>query len=175
MIRILIFTFSLLLSPVTMAFSYTLEIPEAELQKKVQKMMPLEKKVLFFKVILSEPEIELIEEDNKVGIFSHIQVVGPGSLQGKGRAKINGSLIYKAKKSGIYFIDPVIERLEIDEVDDKHIPQIKAIVQMAAKKMLKKLPVYKLKDDTLKEKLAKATLESIEIKEKKVLVNFNAF
>ena len=175
MIRTLIFTFFLLLSQMTMAFSYTLEIPEAKLQKKVLAMMPMEKKILFFKVILTEPKIELIEEDNKVGIFSHIEVVGPGGLQGKGRAKINGSLIYKAKKSGFYFVDPVIEQLEIDKVDDKHIPQIKAIVQIAARKMLKKHPVYKLNDDNLKHKLAKAMLQSIEIKEKKVLVNFEAF
>jgi hypothetical protein len=42
------------------AFSYTLELPEAELQTRAEAMMSLEKKKFFITIILTNPEVDLI-------------------------------------------------------------------------------------------------------------------
>ena len=174
-IRSTLFFLILFLSQTTMAFTYTLEIPEAELQKKIVGMMPLEKKKFFFTITLSDPVVELIERDNKVGVFTHIKVVGPKGIQGMGRTKITGSLSYESEKAEFFFKNMVIENLEIDKIQDKYIPKIQGIVQLVARKMLAKRPVYRLKDNNVKHKLAKAVLESIKVKDKKLWVELSLF
>ena len=156
-----------------MGFSYTVEISEAKLQKKVLAMMPMQKNNFLFTVTLSEPEIELIEGSNQIGIFTHIEAVVPRVIKGTGRAKITGSLSYESETSEFFFNNPTIEKLEIDKVADKYIPKVKKIVQLIANKMLAIRPVYKLKDDNLKHKLAKAMLKSVSVKDKKLLLELN--
>ncbi|NOQ77078.1 MAG: DUF1439 domain-containing protein [Methylococcaceae bacterium] len=156
-----------------MALSYTVELSEAQLQKKVLAMMPIEKKKLFFTVILSDPEIELIEGSNEIGVFTHIEIDSKIGIKGTGRAKITGSLTYKPDSSEFFFKNTKIEKLEIDKVSQKYNQQIKALVQAIGTKVLSSYPVYKLKDDNLKHKLAKAVLQSISVKNKKLLLKLS--
>jgi len=67
-------TVLLLTSQLAWAFSYTVEISEKELQEKISAMMPLEKKKFFMSVVLSNPDVDLMENDNKIGITIDIKV-----------------------------------------------------------------------------------------------------
>jgi len=156
-----------------MALTYTIKLSEAELQKKVEAMMPIEKKKLFFKVILSEPKIELVEGSNEVGIFTHIDIDSKLGIRGTGRAKITGVLSYNADLNEFFFKNSKIEKLEIDKVSQKNIKQIKGLVQVIVSKTLAKRPVYRLKDDNLKHKLAKSVLQSVSVKNKKLLLELS--
>lgn len=151
-----------------MAFTYTLEISEATLQKKISAMMPMEKKKYIFTVTLSEPEVELIDGNNEMSVFSHIEIMAPKGIRGSGRAKITGSLSYKAETCEFFIENLKIEKFEIDKVSEKYNSQIKAIVQLVGSKMLEKWPVYRLKDDKLHHKLVKAMLQSVSVKDKKL-------
>ena len=130
--------------------------------------MPMEKKKYIFTVILSEPDVELIEGSNEIGIFTHIEILASKGIRGSGRAKITGSLSYKAESSEFFLKNPKIEKLEIDKVSEKYNSQIKAIVQLVGSKMLEKRPIYRLKGDKLHHKLAKAMLQSVSVKDKKL-------
>ena len=160
-----------------MAFSYTVELSEKRLQKKVSAMMPMEASKYYLTVTLSEPEIELIEGRNEIGVFTHIEVVVPkikrAEIKGSGRTKITGSLSYESERCEFFFKNPVIEMLEIDKVSERYIPVVKSIVQFIAQKILAKLPVYRLKDENLKHKLAKSMLQSITVKDKKLLLKLS--
>ncbi len=173
MLRAILLSVLMFLSPTIMAISYTVEISEAKLQQKVLAMMPMEKRSFIFTVTLSEPEIELIEGSNQIGVFTHIKIVIPGLVKGTGRAKIAGSLSYKSETSEFFFKDPSIEKLEIDKVPERYIPKVKKIVQKIASKILATRPIYKLKDDNLKHKLAKAMLKSVAVKDKKLLLEMS--
>lgn len=173
MFRQLLFLILILSSPITMALSYTVELSEAQLQKKVSAMMPIEKKKLFFKLKLSQPQIELIEGSNEVGIFTHIDIDSKLGIKGSGRAKIIGSLSYDTASSEFFFKNSRIETLEIDKVSQKNIKQIKGLVQSISSKILAKKPVYRLKDDNLKHKLAKAMLQSIVVVDKTLRIKLS--
>ncbi|VAW61508.1 hypothetical protein MNBD_GAMMA11-2537 [hydrothermal vent metagenome] len=173
--RVSLVIFMMLLSQTAMAFSYTLEISEKELQEKVSKMMPLEKKKYFVTVILSEPVIDLTGGNNEIGIFSHVKIIAPGSIEGAGKVKITGSLRYDSKTGSFFFKHPEIVSLEVNDVPEKYMPNIKKIAQSAVSKILATRPVYKLKDDNLKQKLAKSVLKSIKVENKKLLVELAAF
>ena len=160
-----------------MAFSYKVELSEKKLQKKISAMMPMEASKYYFTVTLSEPEIELIEGRNEIGVFTHIEVVVPkikrAKIKGSGRTKITGSLSYESERCEFFFKNPVIEMLEIDKVSERYIPVVKSIVQFIAHKILAKFPVYRLKDENLKHKLAKSMLQSITVKDKKLLLELS--
>lgn len=165
MIRLVLVPVLLLLCSTALAFSYTLEITGAELQEKLSNMMPLERKSLFITLVLTEPKVALLKASNKIGLSFHITVSAPGGIKGTGKTSITGSLRYDSSSHAFYLNDPVIELLEIDQVPDKHLPKIKKISQQAISKLLIKRPIYRLKDDNLKQKLAKSMLKSISIRD----------
>lgn len=174
-IRILLALFLMASSQLAMAFSYTLEISEEELQEKISKMMPMEKKKYFVTVILSNPDVNLADGNNEIGVFSHVKVIAPGGIQGTGKVSIVGSLRYDADKGVFFFNDPEIVNIEVDDVPEKYLPNIKNIAQSVAGKVLATRPVYKLNDDNLKHKLAKSVLQSIKVEKSKLLVELSAF
>lgn len=164
MIKYILVVILFLFSQATVAFSYTLEITEPELQEKVLKIMPLVKKKFFVTVTLSEPKVDLQSENNNIAIFFRVDVTAPGGIKGMGKLKVSGSLKYEPKKYEFFLKDPVLESLEIDKVPDKFMPKIKNMSQNIITKVLAKRPVYKLRDNNLKHKLAKSLLQSITVK-----------
>lgn len=173
MFRFILFLLLFSLSQISMALTYTIKLSEAELQKKVDAMMPIEKKKLFFKLKLSEPKIELIEGSNEIGIFTHIDFDSKFGIKGAGRAKITGALSYDADSNEFFFKNSKIQQLEIDKVSQKNIQQIKGLVQKVVSKILAKHPVYRLKDDNLKHKLTKSVLQSVSVKDKQLLLELS--
>ncbi len=157
------------------AFSYTKEFTELELQEKVEAMMPLEKKKFFVTVIITEPKLDLIEGSNELGIQAHIQAIVPGKLKGNGTTKITGSISYVPDEGAFYMNNPTIIDLKINGIPDKYQPKIKKLAQITISKVLSSRPFYKLKDDNLKHKLAKATLDSVIVENEKLLVTLSAF
>lgn len=170
--RLKIFIVLMLFSQLTMAFSYIVEISQAELQNKVSAMMPLEKKTGFIDIILSNPKIELLEGSNEIGIFSHIDATVPKAknAKGSGSVKVIGTIEYRPETGAFFFKNPKIEKLQIQKLPDKYAVTIRTFAQPVIKKVLAKYPVYTLKDDNLKQKLAKALLQSVSVKDKNLLL-----
>ncbi len=153
-----------------MAFSYTVEISEAELQAKVSAMMPMEKTAFFVTVILSNPNVDLTNGNNEIGFFSHIEVKMLGKIKGSGKVKITGTLSYEAEKTAFFFHEPKIVRLEIKNTSEKVTLSVKKVVGIAARKILATRPIYTLSDDNLKHKLAKSVLKSIKVENEKLYI-----
>jgi len=175
MIRSILFFAMISISQLTAAFSYTLEIPEQELQQQVSAMMPLIKKTMFATVTLSDPIVDLISKSNEIGFFTHVEVIAPGGLKGSGRGKIQGEVIYKPEQAAFFINNPTIVSLEIDRVPKTVIPTISHVAQVVLFKALSKYPVYKLNDEDVKQKLAKSTLKSISVGDKKLLITLGMF
>ncbi len=153
-----------------MAFTYTLALSQAKLQKKISAMMPMVKEKYFVSVILSKPEVSLIEGSSKIGVFTHIEVVVPKGIKGSGRVKLTGTLSYKAETYEFFFKNPIIEKLEVDKLSDIYTGSVKKIIQLVARKILAVRPIYQLKDDKVKHKVAKSMLQSVSVNNKKLLL-----
>ena len=173
--RIFLLCFCLLSSQAAMAFSYTVEISEKEMQQKVSAMMPVEMKRFQLTAILSSPKVSLIKDSNEVAVFLLIDVLAPGGLKASGSAKIRGSLSYDDKSGEFFFKNPTVEEIEVTRLPEKYLPKVKEIAQLAADKTLSTRPFYTLKDDNIKHKLAKSMLKSVSVKDEKLLVVFSAF
>jgi len=175
MFRITLFAALLLITQTALAFSYTVEISEKQLQQKVETMMPLERSQYFVTVKLSNPKVNLLPNDNRIGITSNISASIPGIIQGKGRATITGSIRYDSQRGAFYLDKPVIEKLQVDKLPKKYLPQVKDMAQKALSKSLSTKPLYRLNDKDLRQKLAKSMLKGISIKNKILFVELSAF
>ena len=161
----------LALSPLASAATYTLEVAEQEVQQRVAEKMPLEKRWLAFKIILSNPHVDLIKNTQLIGLRLDVEVSGPGHLQGNGQALLSGELVYAAELAEFHLLDPKIDNLHIGNVSADTRTTIQVIAQTALSKALSELPIYRLRDDALKQKLAKAVLASVELKNQRFLLH----
>ncbi len=157
----------------THAFAYTQEFTEIELQEKIEAMMPLEKKKYFFTLIVTSPKLDLLEQSNQLNIKANIAVLAPGKIKGTGSLTISGSITYNPAQGAFHLLNPTIVDIHIDGIPDIYQPKIKQLAQSAITNALSTSPLYRLKDDDLKQKLAKSVLESVIIKNEKLLINFN--
>ena len=164
----------LLVSNSALAFSYTLEIPEQEIQERLTAKMPLKKKVLLTKVTLSNPVVDLIKESNRIGVDTDFEVRMPG-IKGRGRLNIVGDLSYDPEKGEFYLRDPEIAGLTVDKLPDRYDEEIRRILQPVAAKALATHPVYKLKDKDIKQKLLKAVLQSVSVRDEHLVVVLSVF
>ncbi len=160
---------------VSNAFSYTLELPEAELQAKADAMMPLEKKKLFVTTILTNPVIDLLASTNEIGLTTDVSVKAPGNISGSGKVSFRGSLRYENDSGSFFFEDLNIDSLIVEKVPSESIPKIKKMLESVARKFLATNPVYKFKDDNLKHKLAKSSLKSIRVDSEILFVELGLF
>jgi hypothetical protein len=108
-------------------------------------------------------------------VSTSIDVSAPAGLKATGAAKIRGSLSYDAATGEFFFKNPSVDEFEVNGLPEKYRPTVRKVAQLAAEKALSGRPIYALKDDDLKHKLAKSALRSVTVKEGKLLVVFGVF
>ena len=134
--------------------------------------MPLIKQMYFITVEITSPKIELKDSENTLQMQANIAMRAPGNHQGSGKTTIAGTLSYNKKEGSFYFNQPTIIDLHVNNVADAYQPQIKQVTQIALSNAMQAFPVYTLKDDNVKHKLAKSTLDSVKVKNGKLAVTF---
>lgn len=157
------------------AGAFTLEFTEAQLQEKIDAMMPLEKKRLLFTIVISDPALKLLQGEDRLNVRANLSVKVPGGVTGSGKVNITGKLRYDKDKGEFYLDEPVINEMHVDKVPDNYQAQIKSLTQKSVEKAMARKPVYKLKDDNVKQKLAKSTLQSVRVDGGKLIVEFGLF
>jgi phosphoribosylformylglycinamidine (FGAM) synthase PurS component len=157
----------------THALSYTQEFTEVELQEKIETMMPLKREKFFVTLIVTSPKLDLLEGSDELSIKANIAVQAPGGIKGTGTTTITGSITYNPTQGSFHLLNPKVAYLHIDDIDEQYQPKIKQMVQKAISNAMANFPLYKLKDNDLKQKLAKSVLESVVISNGKLLVNLN--
>ena len=158
-----------------MAYSYTMEITDQAIQNRISAMMPMERNFLIFSIIISDPEITLIKEGNKIGVITNISVLMPDGIRNDGRISFTGSLAYNPDQGAFYFNNPIIDTLQINNLPEQYAADVKQIAQLAVSSALATYPVYKLQTDDLRQKYIKSVLESVIVDEGRLLVTLKPF
>ncbi|WP_041714019.1 DUF1439 domain-containing protein [Paraglaciecola sp. T6c] len=159
----------------TQAQAYTHEFTEAELQEMVSSIMPMTRTKFFVTMTLSEPRLNLLDETNEIGLGANIKASALGTYSGSGSSYITGSLAYNQEQGALYFTNAKLVELNLNKVSDKQQNDIRKLLQSVVGTILASRPIYVLDDGDLKQKLAKATLESLEVKDKKLIITLSAF
>ena len=174
-IRFIFVSFMVLLMSTTQALAYTVELSEDELQEKIEAKMPLEKTKYLINVVLTEPDVELVEGSDRIGFKCKIMAKLPGGIEATGDAYIDGNISYNSDKGEFHLVDPELKDLNINGVSEKYKEKIRKIVEKVVKKSLAQFPVYRFKDNRLKHKLAKALLDSVVVKNQRLILELSLF
>lgn len=167
--RVLILLSFLLLSTQN-AHAWTVELTEDELQAKINRALPIEKKKLLFKVLVSSMDVELKEGSDRVGLISGMEIRTPHLSTGKGKAYIDGKLAYNPADGSFYFNDPQVTEVKFENIPDKYHKLVRKIFQRAITRRLAKTPIYKLNENKTKHQIAKTLLKSVKVVDQKLIL-----
>ncbi|MBT5231969.1 MAG: DUF1439 domain-containing protein [Methylococcales bacterium] len=166
--------FCIFLFGVTQAIAFTVELTEAELQEKIDAKMPLQKSRFYISVIISDPDVVLMPGSDRLGIQCKIVAALPGNLKGNGTLYVDGGIEYVQEEGAFYFVDPKINTLVIEGISKKVEKKVKKLVGKVVKHSMNHFPVYTFKNN-LKHKFAKALLDSVTVKDEKLILEMSVF
>ncbi|MEH6453951.1 MAG: DUF1439 domain-containing protein [Psychromonas sp.] len=173
MLRSLFVIALLSFSQLSFSLPYTLKITEQELQKKLDAQLPIERKNNYLTAKIYDSTVELIEGTDQIAVFSNLDVNILGSFQGSGSAYVKGEISYEPSEGAFYIQNPTIVTLKVDDIPEEFLPEIQKMAQLSLQKAALHYPVFKLNQGDIEHKMAKAMLESIEVKEQTLLIKLN--
>lgn len=137
----------------------TLKIEHGELQGRLDKKFPISKSKSVFKVVFTEPRLELIAESDKLQLTVAMQGSALGSDIGQGDVTIRGGIRYDKPTKSFYMTDPEITRIDLERIPSRYQDKLRRAVDVAVQELLPTMPIYKLDKDTFKHSLNRAFLK----------------
>lgn len=130
----------LAISNLTHALSYTQEVTEAELQQKIEAMMPLEKKTFFVTITVTAPKLNLLEGSDALSIKADIAMQAIAGIKGSGTTTISGSITYNPTQGSFHLLNPTIVDLHIVGIEEQYQAKIKQLAQTAITNSMANFP-----------------------------------
>ncbi len=171
----LLLLFALTFLSVQTALAWTIELSEDELQERINKRVPVEKKKLFFTVLVTAIDVELTEGSDRIGLVADMEIKSPHLTSGKGRAHMDGMLSYSQKDGNFYLLEPQVREVKFENIPDKYHGLVRKIFQRAIQKRLANTPVYTLDENKTKHKIAKTLLKSVKVVDRKLVLELGLF
>lgn len=153
------------------AHAYILEFNKAELQQYVKNYFPFSHLTPFSRVTYSKPTVVLDEKTNRIGLEVTVKAEIPGMMPITGRGQIDGDLEYRKETYQFYLHDPKITNVRFANTDYQLAGTIQQMVSTITQQSMPLIFVYELKDEDLREKMAKSVLKSVDVKRGKVYVD----
>jgi hypothetical protein len=152
------------------SLSYTMEVSEKELQKKVQAFMPLTQKNNLVSVTLKNPVIDIMKDTNKIGLSSAIDATALGGIKGNGIIDVAGNIVYN-KDQGAFFLQNIeVLDFKSDKINDSYKDIVKVLAQQLLNTALKAHPIYQFDTSKTEGKIAKSSFKSVKIRDEKLLL-----
>lgn len=155
--------------------SYTMSLSEQQLQQQLNQLQQQQYQDGFLTVNLKQPAISLSSHQDKLALTGLVETLFLGSLKANANFKVLGKIKYQAEQGAFYLYDLELESLASEQIPSQYIDKIKGAVSQLLNQVLEDQPVYTLNDADLQEKLAKASLKQVEVKEGKLQLTFSAF
>ena len=165
----------LLFSTSICAFTFVKEVTERELQNRVEEMMPFQRKTLFGVISIAHPNVRLYEDENKVGVSAQIETLAPNGLRSSGTIGVSGTVVYEKTEGAFYIRDAIINTLVIDGLTEQGTALIKPYAQGLISGALRASPVFVLNDENAQQRLAKSSLQSVEVRDGTLRIKIKAF
>lgn len=153
------------------ASAYTVELSKGELQSYVNAYFPLQQATPFSKLTYSKPAVVLNSQTNRIGLEVTVRAEMPGMIPVEGRGQIDGKLEYRNETNQFYLHDPKLNNIRFANTDYQLANTVQQIVSNISQQALPVIFVYELKDEDLREKMAKSVLKSVTVHNGKLLLD----
>jgi hypothetical protein len=153
---------------------FVLQIPEDELQAKMDESLPLTKTYLFIvDVTLSNPRVDLTEGSDRInaGLDVTLNIKFEGQDQELGGAvDISGGVRYEPTTGEFFVIETVVENLAIEGLPEEFTNQANAAVGSVLQAYYESYPIYTLRRTDVKKAAARLLLKSIVVENEEFVV-----
>ena len=153
------------------AAAYTIELSKAELQEYADAYFPLQQATPFSKLTYSKPTVVLNPKTNRIGLEVTLRAEMPGMIPVEGRGQIDGELEYRNETKQFYLHDPKLNNIRFANTDYQLAKTIQQMVSNISQQALPVIFVYELKDEDLREKMAKSVLKSATVHNGKLVLD----
>ncbi len=153
------------------ASAYTLELSKTELERYAQAYFPITQQTPFSKVRYSSPKIVLDEKTNRIGLEVTVHAEMPGMMAIAGRGQIDGKLEYRQQSHQFYLHDPKIKNVRFANTSYELANSIQQMANSMSQQTLPMIFVYELKDNDLRQKMAKNVLKSARVQQGKLYLD----
>lgn len=166
----------LLNASVVSAFNYSVSVSESTIQEHLSTVKPLEKHTRFYRVSMSDLQVNLIKGSERVHFSAKILVSLFGAIQSQGIVKVSGAIEYSSETGQFFLIQPQVEAIDITDLPSSSIEKIRSVLQQVVSKALTKVKVYQLQDQSVRQKMLKSVLQSVAVsKDAQLLITLKAF
>lgn len=158
--------------------SYSAEFSSADIQTRVDAMKPIKVQKAFISMEMQDPKVSLIAQSNEIAVSSSILIestllkstqYSAKHLLIPARASIQAGLRYEPSEGAFYLLNPKVTALEIDKVPEAMKPKARELAQALTTGFFAKRPVFVLRDDQVKQCLAKSVLQSVRVQGDKII------
>ena len=151
------------------------QVEREEIQARLLKKFPVEKQSMIGRVVLSDPDVLLRPGRDDVGIALAVSVDPPLVGPREGTVAVSGTLSYDQEKKTFYLSQPKIEEFSVSALQPKLVEKAHGLVQAVADTALARLPIYTLRGRNAGEVTAEHTLQSVEVRDGRLVVKLSPF
>ena len=154
---------------------HEITITPAQIDAKLAETFPVEKTYfLLFHFNFANPDVVFLPDSNRVqvGLNATLDLRIPGNVKSRGGKFITSfGIRYDSDEKAVYLTDPVVEKIEIEDVPEKYLEKVSLAATKAAGELFLTLPVYQLKGTDAKSTAAKVLLKDIQVTEQKIVLS----
>lgn len=153
---------------------YVLSFTEDELQARLEENLPYEKRYLYvFKVTLDHPRFDLVEGSDRIA--GGVDVILTSKLGASdrplaGAVDLSGRLRYDPGEGAFYLADPVVDKLGVEGLSDRHAKKANEAISLALAEFFRTRPIYVLEPDRAPKAAAQMMLKDVTVKDGRLVV-----
>jgi len=151
---------------------YEVVITQDKIDASLSERFPAtEKYLLIFSITYSNPEVTLLEDENRVqvGLDATLKIgLNDEAKELGGSATVTSGIRYDSETQEFFLDDAEFSRLEIEGIPDKWLDQVTEFASKAAQYFLETEPVYKLEAKDAKTSAAKLLLKGVEVRDQAI-------
>ena len=147
----------------------TITVTAAELQRELGRKLPLTRSGRLATVTVQSAEVVLTEGSDRVGVRATSSVQLPLGRPLAGTVQLDGQLRYVPELGELWFDDARVVDLGVAAIPASLKPTVEELVGSIARGVLARTPVHRLKQESVKQSLAKLVLREVVVRDGKVV------
>lgn len=150
-------------------FRREVHLSQAQLQEKVEKAFPVERRQAFVEMTFRHPQILLAAGGDRIGLELDVEVGVSGVGVLDGRMGVDGGLAYRADSGEIIIVDARLTELDVAGLPKRYSKALRSVAARVVQKHFAEVPVYRLDQSDFKQSLARLALKSVEVRDGEVV------
>jgi hypothetical protein len=147
----------------------TVTVTAAELQRELSRKLPLTRTGRLVTVTVSSADVALAEGSDRIGLRAAATVQAPLVRPLSGTVQLDGKLRYAPEQGELWLDDVRVLDLGVAAIPVSLKPTVEELVGGLARSVLARTPVYRLKQESFKQSLAKLVLRDLRVRDGQVV------